>query len=82
MQVKEAIKALAILDMDEEICFLWQRKPDDIDRYTWGWITDKFSTTMLRNRNDTFCQAIYDLKEKCPFIPKVASGDVVFVEKK
>ena len=82
MQVKEAIKALAILDMDEEICFLWQRKPDDIDRYTWGWICDNFNLEMLRKFNNVFCDAINSLKEAYPYDVRVASGDVVFIEKK
>ena len=81
MKVREAIEALAILDMDEEICHFWQRKPDDIHVYAWAWICDNFDLEMLREFNDNFCNTIQALKELYPYEIRVASGDVVFVEK-
>ena len=82
MQVKEAIVELAKLDMDADICMYWQTKPDDINVYAWGWICDNFNLEMLRKFNNVFCDAINSLKEAYPYDVRVASGDVVFVEKK
>ena len=82
MQVREAIAALYKLDIDEEICMFWQAKPDNINVYAWGWICDNFNLEMLRKFNNVFCDAINSLKELYPYDVKVASGDVVFVEKK
>lgn len=82
MQVKQAITELAKLNMDANICLYWQTKPDDIHIYTWAWICDNFNLKMLSEFNDIFCNAIYSLKELYPYDVKIASGDVVFVEKK
>ena len=82
MQVKEAVKEISKFDMDSDICVFWQTKPDNIDIYTWSWICDNFNLEMLREFNNIFTQAIEALKEMCPYVTKVASGDVVFVPKK
>ena len=82
MKAKEAIAALYELNGQEEICIFWQTKPDDINVYAWGWICDNFNLEMLRKFNNVFCDAINSLKEAYPYDVRVASGDVVFVEKK
>jgi len=82
MQVKEAIVELAKLDMDADICMYWQTKPDDINVYAWGWICDNFNLEMLRKFNNVFSDAINSLKEAYPYEIGIASGDVVFIEKK
>ena len=82
MQVREAIAALYKLDMDADICMYLETKPDDINIYAWAWICDKMSSSMLRKFDNVFSDAINSLKEAYPYEVKVASGDVVFVEKK
>ena len=82
MQVKEAIAALSKLDETEEICLFWQAKPDDIHIYAWAWICEEFTLEILREFNDIFCNTIQSLKHLYPYDVRVASGDVVFVEKK
>ena len=81
MQVKEVISKLSNLDPETDICLFWKTKPDDIDRYTWGWISDNLNSEILLKFDYEFCKTIYDLKKQCPFTPKVASGDVVLVER-
>ena len=82
MQVREAIAALYKLNAEEEICMYWQAKPDNINVYAWAWICEEFTLEILREFNDTFCDTIQSLKHLYPYDVKVASGDVVFVEKK
>lgn len=81
MQVKETIAALSKLDENAEICVYWQSRPDDIHIYTWAWICDNFKLEMLREFNNIFCNAIQSLKELYPYDIRVASGDVIFIEK-
>ena len=82
MKAKEAIATLYKLNGQEEICMFWKTKPNDIDIYTWSWICDNFDLEMLQEFNNIFTQAIEALKEMCPYVTEVASGDVVFVPKK
>ena len=82
MKVKEAIAALYKLNGQEEICLFWQTKPENINIYAWAWICDEFSLEILREFNNVFCDTIESLNKLYPYDVKVASGDVVFVEKK
>jgi len=81
MKAKEAIAELYKLNGQEEICLFWQTKPDNINVYEWGWICDNFNLEMLRKFNNVFCDAINSLKKAYPYNVRIASGDVVFVEK-
>lgn len=81
MQVKEAIEKLSKLDKDLDICIYWQQKPADIHTYTWAWICDNFDAEALRKFDNIFRESINALKELYPYDIRVASGDVVFVER-
>ena len=81
MQVKEVVSKLSNLDPETDICVYWQNKPKDIDIFTWSWICDNFDLKTLRKFNSEFVESIYILQKRCPFVPKVASGDVVLVER-
>ena len=82
MQVKEAITALYKLNDDEEICMYWQAKPNNINVYAWAWICEEFPLEISREFNNIFCDTIQSLNELYPYDVRVASGDVIFVEKK
>ena len=81
MQVKEAIEKLSKLDKELDICIHWETKPADIHIYTWAWICDNFGAEALRKFDNIFRNAIQSLKELYPYDVRVASGDVIFVER-
>jgi hypothetical protein len=82
MQVKEAIAELSKLNMAADICIHWKTKPDDIHIYTWGWVCDNFKVEMLSEFDKIFTDTIQSLKLLYPYDIRVASGDVIFLEKK
>ena len=81
MQIKDAIRHLAKMDMDSDICILWSTKPSDMNVYTWAYICDNFNMEILKDQTCSFTKVIEKLRNEYPFQIQIASGDVVFVEK-
>lgn len=62
----------------EDVCGVWVSRPANIDKYTWAWMCDNFYAGHLQQ---LLQNAVDALKERCPFVSVVASGDVAFVGK-